>query len=74
MGLVSADIFHYKEPSTTENEQHLLVCPILTNNLNLREDIKNIKLEDIFSNEQKQEEVAKVFKHILHIYEKNKSK
>ena len=49
-----------KEPSTTENEQHLLVCPIITNDLDLREDIINIKLEDIFSNEQKQEKVAKV--------------
>ena len=63
-----------KDPTTTENEQHLLVCPIITNNMNLREDIKSAKFEDIFSNEHKQEKIAKVLKQISEIYERKKRK
>ena len=61
-----------KEASSTENEEHLLECPFLRNNAILREDIKCVKFEDIFRNEQKQGKVAKVFKQILDIYERNK--
>ena len=49
-----------------------LECPFLRNNAILREDIKCVKFEDIFRNEQKQGKVAKVFKQILNIYERNK--
>ena len=63
-----------KDSSTTENEQHLLKCPILTSNDTLNEDMKNVKFEDIFSNEEQQEKVAKVFKQISQIYDSYKSK
>ena len=49
-----------------------IAVKLLRNNVILREDTKSVKFEDIFSNEQKREKVAKVFKQILDIYERNK--
>ena len=63
-----------QDMNTIENEQHMLICPVLTNNPKLKEDIKNVKYEDVFSSSNKQEVAAKVFKKIVEIYEKIKNK
>ena len=62
-----------KEMSTTENEEHLLVCSVLANHPKLKDDIGQVKFEDVFSDEQKQFRAAKVFKQIMEIFDRMKS-
>ena len=58
-----------KDMSSIENEEHLLVCPVLTNHPSLKEDIKTVKYDDVFSDINKQQRAVKVFKEIMKIYE-----
>ena len=62
-----------KDMSTTENEEHLLVCSVLANHPKLKDDIGQVKFEDVFSDEQKQFRAVKVFKQIMEIYDRMKS-
>ena len=62
-----------KDMSTTENEEHLLVCSVLANHPKLKDEIGQVKFEDVFSDEQKQFRAAKVFKQIMEIFDRMKS-
>ena len=62
-----------KDMSTTENEEHLLVCSVLANHPKLKDDIGQVKFEDVFSDEQKQFRAVKVFKQIMEIFDRMKS-
>ena len=60
--------------STTENEEHLLVCSVLANHPKLKDDIGQVKFEDVFSDEQKQFRAVKVLKSEEEEKTKSKSK
>ena len=62
-----------KQMGTTENEDHLLVCPILTKHPKLKDIIGDVRYTDVFADEKKQKRAAEVFKEILIIYERNKN-
>ena len=62
-----------KDMSTTENEEHLLVCSVLANHPKLKDDIGHFKFENVLSDEQKQFRAVKVFKQIMEIYDRMKS-
>ena len=63
-----------KDMSTTENEEHLLVCSVLANHPKLKDDIGQVKFEDVFSDEQKQFRAVKVLKSEEEEKTKSKSK
>ena len=62
-----------KQMGTTENEDHLLVCPILTKHPKLKDIIGDVRYTDVFADEKKQKRAAEVFKEISIIYERNKN-
>ena len=62
-----------KDMSTTENEEHLLVCSVLAIHPILKDDIGQVKFEDVYGEEQNELRTVKVFKQIMKIYHRMKN-
>ena len=58
------------DETSTENEEHLLRCPTLLNQLG--NEIGNVKFQNVYLDIKKQEEAVKLFMKIMNIYEQNK--
>ena len=63
-----------ENPDSEENEEHLLKCPFLVNDESIKNYIFQVKYNDVFSNSSKQVKVVNVFRKIMELYDKLKTR
>ena len=64
----------FLDPQTEESLDHLLCCIFLTSKPYLVEDLKSVKVNDIYGSLSKQIRAVKVFLKVFRIYENEKNK
>ena len=63
-----------ENPDSEENEEHLLKCPFLVNDESIKNEIFQVMYSDVFSNSSKQVKVVNVFRKIMGLYDKLKTR
>ena len=52
-----------------EDQKHILVCPKLHEKYQCKDDLKNVKYDDIFGSVRKQKRIIKHFKELIDLRE-----